>query len=630
MFILKVNKTRLTVLQRESITSGSVNVYPVRFEFSEDWDGLTRTAVFRAGTESRAVLLSGGSEAVIPWEVLETPNLQLFCGVYGTRDGDTVLPTIWADMGAIWRGTEPSGEEAQPPTPDIWEQKLDAKADGLDYDGLNLSLTSGDKTLSSVQIAGGEGGGPGPAGPEGPRGEPGKGVPEGGTQGQLLAKLTGTDYETGWVENTADQVKFNPGGTEIRSTNVQGAITELFTSVSDGKRLIADAITDKGGSADASAGFAELAEAIGGIETDRLPDGVYKIDLSVGSEGGGTVSGGGCASAGMTCNAKAVPNEEDGYVFENWTEGGEIVNSNPEYSFPVEGGRSLTANFYIPQYAAGVDWFETGYTTEKALYGITRGGGKFAAVGDGGAILTSADGISWTAGVSGTTNILRGIAYGGGIYAAAGNGGTILTSADGISWTARSSGVTTALRYIAHGGDKFVAVGENGTILTSSDGTNWTRITVSGVTVALRGVTYNNDKFVIVGNDGTILTSPDGSSWTPRSSEATKHLIGVTYGGGKFAAVGGSGTILTSADGETWETRASGITVDLQGVAYGSGKFTAVGNGGNILYSADGGTWVKAASPAAAQIYGAAYGDSKFIAVPSAANSPILYSSNHN
>lgn len=157
MFVLEANKTQLTLIQREPVTSGSVNVYPVRFKFSEDWDGLSRTAIFRAGTESRSILLGDGDEAVIPWEVLEKPHVHLSCGVYGAKDGSTVLPTIWADMGLIWQGAKPEGESAGPPTPDIWEQKLDAKGGSIAYDGLNLSLMSGEKVLSTVQIAGGGG-----------------------------------------------------------------------------------------------------------------------------------------------------------------------------------------------------------------------------------------------------------------------------------------------------------------------------------------------------------------------------------------------------------------------------------------------------------------------------------------
>ena len=43
MFLLYAEKNQLAVREKEPITSGSVNVYPVQFEFSEDWDGLDRT-----------------------------------------------------------------------------------------------------------------------------------------------------------------------------------------------------------------------------------------------------------------------------------------------------------------------------------------------------------------------------------------------------------------------------------------------------------------------------------------------------------------------------------------------------------------------------------------------------------
>lgn len=157
MFWLYANKNQLTVRQREPVTSGSVNVYPARFEFSADWDNLERTAVFRAGDKSVSVLLDETGETVIPWEVLATPGKRLEAGVYGTRGGDLVLPTIWADLGYILTGVAP-GDEARPPTPDLWKQELAKKGDGLAYDGVELSLMSGDKPLSKVVITGGGGG----------------------------------------------------------------------------------------------------------------------------------------------------------------------------------------------------------------------------------------------------------------------------------------------------------------------------------------------------------------------------------------------------------------------------------------------------------------------------------------
>lgn len=159
MFILYAKKNQLSVRQREPLTSGSVNIYTIRFEFSPDWDGLNRTAVFTAGGKVISVLLDESGQCSIPWEVLAAPKIDLLAGVYGTLGGNVVLPTIWAVLGPIHEGAAP-GEDARPPTPDLWEQELSQKADRMDYtsDG-DLGLFSGDKLLSSVAIAGGDGGG---------------------------------------------------------------------------------------------------------------------------------------------------------------------------------------------------------------------------------------------------------------------------------------------------------------------------------------------------------------------------------------------------------------------------------------------------------------------------------------
>lgn len=163
MFILYAEKNKAIVRKKEPVTSGSVNVYPVQFEFSVDWDGLDKTAVFRAGDRSIAVLLSSDHRCDIPWEVLVKPNLHLYAGVCGTRGGDIVLPTIYADFGVISEGAT-AGEIARPPTPSVYEQILEAlsnKADGLLVDGQILQLLSGDYPLAEVVLptgSGGEGG----------------------------------------------------------------------------------------------------------------------------------------------------------------------------------------------------------------------------------------------------------------------------------------------------------------------------------------------------------------------------------------------------------------------------------------------------------------------------------------
>lgn len=123
MFILYAEKTRLSVQKSEPVTSGSVNVYTVRFQFSPDWDGMAPTAVFRTDWKTYAVALDQTGECVIPWEALEKPRCRLEAGVYGARGGNVVLPTVWADLGTVLEGARP-GEPARPPTPGVFEQVM--------------------------------------------------------------------------------------------------------------------------------------------------------------------------------------------------------------------------------------------------------------------------------------------------------------------------------------------------------------------------------------------------------------------------------------------------------------------------------------------------------------------------
>lgn len=68
---------------------------------------------------------------------------------------------------------------------------------------------------------------------------------------------------------TAQNTLYNNTQTSsiITANNVQGAIDQLFTSVSNGKQQIASAITDKGVSTSGTDSFATMAENIGKIVT---------------------------------------------------------------------------------------------------------------------------------------------------------------------------------------------------------------------------------------------------------------------------------------------------------------------------------------------------------------------------
>lgn len=118
MFSLRAEKNVLSVLEKEPLTSGSLNIYDVAFEFSSAWDELERTAVFRAGNVSRSAPLDEDGRCRVPRDVLQTAGVWLYAGVCGTRDQAVILPTIWVNLGLIQEGVpstcEGGGEGGDP------------------------------------------------------------------------------------------------------------------------------------------------------------------------------------------------------------------------------------------------------------------------------------------------------------------------------------------------------------------------------------------------------------------------------------------------------------------------------------------------------------------------------------
>ena len=128
MLIFNVEKSNISVTSREVITSGSVNVHDCQFVFSEDWNELNKTVVFKADGVAVATLLDDNNMCKIPWEVLQTDNTELFVGVRGVAGTDTeeteddkVLPTIWAYVGTIRKGAT-DGSDPTPPSPSVYDQ----------------------------------------------------------------------------------------------------------------------------------------------------------------------------------------------------------------------------------------------------------------------------------------------------------------------------------------------------------------------------------------------------------------------------------------------------------------------------------------------------------------------------
>ena len=107
----------------EIITSGTIGL-PVEITFDSRWEGLTKLAVFRGGDTTIAVTYPEGG-TVVPWEVLEKPNVWLQIGVYGVNaDGSVAIPTMWATVRVIHTGADPNGADA-PATRGAWQEMLD-------------------------------------------------------------------------------------------------------------------------------------------------------------------------------------------------------------------------------------------------------------------------------------------------------------------------------------------------------------------------------------------------------------------------------------------------------------------------------------------------------------------------
>ena len=149
--IVQAQKASCRKSSGEKITTGMVGK-KVSFDFSADWDGLVKTAVFEGSGAAKDVVLTGDA-AEIPHECLTVPGGMLRVGVFGT-DGTVQTPTVYTDIGQIEQGADPSGDTSVDPTLQIWAQ-LQAMMGSLD----NLTTTARDNLVAAINEAAKSGGG---------------------------------------------------------------------------------------------------------------------------------------------------------------------------------------------------------------------------------------------------------------------------------------------------------------------------------------------------------------------------------------------------------------------------------------------------------------------------------------
>ena len=127
---LSVSGVEIEVKINQPLIAGSVNDVGCTFTFSEDWDPLTKVAVFTGGNESRSVILDS-STVELPWETLQMPKVAYLIGVYGLDAGQLVRQTTPLLVGYVRCGTGTSAQTAAAPSPSLQQQLITATAQAV-------------------------------------------------------------------------------------------------------------------------------------------------------------------------------------------------------------------------------------------------------------------------------------------------------------------------------------------------------------------------------------------------------------------------------------------------------------------------------------------------------------------
>jgi hypothetical protein len=374
---------------------------------------------------------------------------------------------------------------------------------------------------------------------------------------QMKAK-NGASWDALYPVSKAANIQIADVGNHFTAVNVEGALSELFQSVSDGKATLADVITDKGVPTSASDSFAVMSSKINSIKVATLNSFTWTSQVTPANFLGTTVAYGNGIYVAL-CTATTGNNlftSPDGV---NWT--GRVTHYN---------------------------WW-TRVIFENGLFvAVCNGGPNSAPYG----AMTSTDGINWTlraTPTNGTYEEWISVCYGGGLFVAVTQfGNETMSSSDGINWTLNTLATSTSWSGVGYGNGKFIVVGGNGAMCTSSNGTTWTAITPT-LTISWKAIVFGNGLFVVVSSASTgsaayrIASSPDGVTWTYRFVPNLLTLHNVCFGNNLFVVTSTSGVsnrVLTSPDGINWTMNVTPADNAWKGIIYGNGLFVATADSG--------------------------------------------------
>ena len=120
MITICIGKADAQCTDKITLTSGMVQAVQVLFDFSEEWAGLTKIAVFSNGETTLDIPLDESDRCHIPHEVLEVAGKDVTCGIYGSNGDENeyvAIPTVECVIGKVAKGVCPAGVEPAEPTP---------------------------------------------------------------------------------------------------------------------------------------------------------------------------------------------------------------------------------------------------------------------------------------------------------------------------------------------------------------------------------------------------------------------------------------------------------------------------------------------------------------------------------
>lgn len=233
MFVIQVDKSKLTVIESEILVSNAVDVYLIRFTFSNDWNGFSKVAIFYNNLEDEpkrySVLIGDSGIVSIPREVLTDVGGKVYVGICGEGISFEHLPTLVIALGIVQQGICGDATSIIDPTPTIYQQILSELA-SIKSD-IASGLLRGPEGKRGPK---GEQGMPGEKGDKGDQGDPG---PKGDAGEQGLPGEKGDKGDPGEIENIVidpDTMTYNDGVLSVlKDVIVRSVDLETWNGMSD-------------------------------------------------------------------------------------------------------------------------------------------------------------------------------------------------------------------------------------------------------------------------------------------------------------------------------------------------------------------------------------------------------------